>query len=93
MTVHTSETNEDGRCIDLLTPASKSVEDLATLNAGLYKIIFQTKDYFRKSDRKCFYPWVEVCSRLHLTMRLLNFLPGYIRGRGSKPTLSYSSPT
>jgi 5-hydroxyisourate hydrolase len=28
--------------------------------AGLYKIVFKPKEYFEKTGRKCFYPWVEV---------------------------------
>lgn len=54
------KTNEDGRCLDLLTPTHDSVEDLAVLRPGLYKIIFHTKEYFESTNRQCFYPWVEV---------------------------------
>jgi 5-hydroxyisourate hydrolase len=32
------------------------------VEAGLYKIVFKPKEYFKKTDRKCFYPWVEVRS-------------------------------
>lgn len=36
-------------------------EERARLKADrLYKVTFHTKDYFASSDRKCFYPWVEV---------------------------------
>ncbi|CAK5264506.1 unnamed protein product [Mycena citricolor] len=49
------QTNSDGRCIDLL-PA----RDVQTLSAGIYKIVFETKDYFAGTGRKCFYPFVEV---------------------------------
>lgn len=58
------ETDADGRCMDLLVPTRDSVEDLAVLTPGYYKIIFQTKDYFDAANRECFYPWVEVCTRL-----------------------------
>ena len=33
----------------------------AALEAGrLYKVVFKTKEYFERTGRKCFYPWVEV---------------------------------
>ncbi|KAI0049250.1 Hydroxyisourate hydrolase, partial [Auriscalpium vulgare] len=58
-------TNSDGRCLDLLTwngvseaPASETPAKLRA--GGLYKIVFRTKDYFESSERKSFYPWVEV---------------------------------
>jgi 5-hydroxyisourate hydrolase-like protein (transthyretin family) len=55
-------TNADGRCLDLF-PARDSTEAKeldAVLTPGTYKIVFKTKEYFAQSDRKCFYPWVEV---------------------------------
>ncbi|KAJ7293745.1 hypothetical protein C8J57DRAFT_1041546 [Mycena rebaudengoi] len=55
-------TNADGRCLDLL-PARDSTEAKeldAVLTPGTYKIVFKTKEYFAQSDRKCFYPWVEI---------------------------------
>ena len=43
------------------TTESKTKEELATLKAGtLYKVFFMTKEYFERTGRKCFYPWVEV---------------------------------
>jgi len=27
---------------------------------GLYKIVFKTKEYFERTGRKSFYPWVEI---------------------------------
>ncbi|KAF8216045.1 hypothetical protein K438DRAFT_1799982 [Mycena galopus ATCC 62051] len=55
-------TNADGRCLDLL-PARDSSEaqkaDVA-LVPGTYKIVFKTKEYFERTGRKCFYPWVEI---------------------------------
>ena len=91
LTVLRSETNGDGRCMDLLTPRSDSVEDLAILHTGLYKIIFQTKEYFKQTDRDCFYPWVEVRHfRPAFTFFVIKGLLGYIRNSGFKPTLSYT---
>ncbi|CAK5280285.1 unnamed protein product [Mycena citricolor] len=49
------QTNSDGRCIDLL-PA----REVQALSAGIYKIVFETKDYFTGTERKCFYPFVEI---------------------------------
>lgn len=54
------ETDADGRCMDLLLPTKEGVEDLAILTSGHYKIVFETKDYFDRTNRECFYPWVEV---------------------------------
>lgn len=49
-------TNADGRCLDLLS-------NIVRLEAGgLYKIVFETKDYFDKAGKTTFYPWVEVCA-------------------------------
>ncbi|KAJ7225351.1 hypothetical protein GGX14DRAFT_638258 [Mycena pura] len=50
----TGVTNADGRCLDLLPPRN------GNLTAGTYKIMFKTKEYFVNTDRKCFYPWVEI---------------------------------
>ncbi|KAK7058397.1 hypothetical protein VNI00_002031 [Paramarasmius palmivorus] len=49
-------TNSDGRCLDLLLPD----EAKEMLRPGLYKIIFRTKEYFDRTNRESFYPWVEV---------------------------------
>ena len=57
-----STTNSDGRCTDLL-PARDSPDAKELKSGGLYKVTFKTKEYFEKTDRKCFYPWVEVCSK------------------------------
>ncbi|KAJ7631116.1 hypothetical protein FB45DRAFT_834042 [Roridomyces roridus] len=46
-------TNSDGRCLDLLSPS-------VTVAPGIYKIIFATKEYLAKTNRKCFYPWVDI---------------------------------
>lgn len=56
-------TNSDGRCLDLLPSwgseeATKNKSDLAA--GQIYKIVFKTKEYFEHTNRKSFYPWVEV---------------------------------
>jgi len=48
-----SVTNADGRCSDLLPPS-------AALQPGTYQIVFETKEYFERSDRKSFYPFVQI---------------------------------
>ncbi|KAG6817972.1 hypothetical protein H0H87_012440 [Tephrocybe sp. NHM501043] len=56
-------TNSDGRCLDLLPPAGSDEElkEHTALQAGqTYKMVFKTKEYFDKTDRSSFYPWVEV---------------------------------
>ncbi|KAK7064088.1 5-hydroxyisourate hydrolase [Favolaschia claudopus] len=55
-------TDADGRCLNLL-PARDSTEAKeldAVLAPGIYKIVFRIKEYFEKTNRKCFYPWVEI---------------------------------
>ncbi|KIM79784.1 hypothetical protein PILCRDRAFT_822959 [Piloderma croceum F 1598] len=59
----TGETDSDGRCTDLLPPHDSP--DRAKLKiGGLYKVTFKTKEYFAKTGRKCFYPWVEITFEL-----------------------------
>ncbi|KAL1740600.1 hypothetical protein HDZ31DRAFT_67777 [Schizophyllum fasciatum] len=55
-------TNADGRCVDLLPPrgSEEAKAQNAHLEAGTYKIIFRTKEYFEKTGRQSFYPWVEI---------------------------------
>lgn len=53
-----SVTNSDGRCTDFLVQANS--QSPLELEAGIYKMIFKTKDYFDQTNRKCFYPWAEV---------------------------------
>lgn len=45
----------------LLSPTDQTSEKSVKLEAGLYKIIFETKVYFDKAGKSTFYPWVEVC--------------------------------
>jgi len=62
----TGHTDADGRCTTLLPP--RGSPDATELQAGgLYKVIFKTKDYYAKTDRKCFYPWVEITFELSNT--------------------------
>ncbi len=56
-------TNGDGRCVDLLPPVgSREAEQEETdlITGQTYKIIFKTKEYFQRTERDSFYPWVEV---------------------------------
>ncbi|KAF9515898.1 hypothetical protein BS47DRAFT_1315808 [Hydnum rufescens UP504] len=46
-------TDADGRCNTLLQPSQ-------SLKAGMYKMTFQTGDYFVATKRESFYPLVEV---------------------------------
>jgi len=47
--------------MDLLSPGGQYSEQTVKLEAGsLYKIVFETKDYFDKVGRSTFYPWVEI---------------------------------
>ncbi len=58
-----SVTNSDGRCTDLLPPRSSErakLEKTDPVAGKTYKIIFKTKEYFGRTHRKSFYPWVEV---------------------------------
>lgn len=73
-------TNSDGRVADLLE-AGKILE------AGNYKLIFDTAGYFEKQKMKCFYPSVEIifqisdASHYHVPLLLNPF--GYSTYRGS----------
>jgi len=57
--IGSSTTNFDGRCTDLL-PARDSPDAKELKSGGWYKVTFKTKEYFEKTDRECFYPWVEI---------------------------------
>jgi len=46
-------TNQDGRCETLLDPDHK-------LKRGLYKLTFQTGDYFVATKRDSFYPVIDI---------------------------------
>ncbi|KAF9015638.1 hypothetical protein BDQ17DRAFT_58202 [Cyathus striatus] len=56
-------TNADGRCLDLLPPtgSEEAKKEDTDLKAGqTYKIVFKTKEYFERTNRQSFYPWVEI---------------------------------
>lgn len=73
-------TNNDGRITDLLR------SDM-TLQRGIYKLRFETKDYFDKEQIPTFYPYVEivfdVTSDEHYHIPLLLSPFGYSTYRGS----------
>jgi len=71
--IGTSATNADGRCLDLLptpnpatttttirSPGDSTEPPPYTLQPGTYQIVFETKEYFEKTGRKSFYPFVQV---------------------------------
>jgi len=68
--IGTSVTNADGRCMDLLPPSLSSsqpdpagvISDLSShaLQPGTYQIVFETKEYFERTGRKTFYPFVQI---------------------------------
>jgi len=84
-------TNADGRCIDLLPPAGspEAQQEETNLIAGqTYKIIFRTKEYFQKTERDSFYPWVEISFTIespkdHYHIPLLISPYGFTTYRGS----------
>ena len=73
-------TNSDGRITDLL---SKEM----VLPPGMYKLRFETKDYFEKDARSTFYPYIEIifdiqsAEHYHIPLLLNPF--GYSTYRGS----------
>jgi 5-hydroxyisourate hydrolase len=75
-----SVTNSDGRIPDLLA-------DDVVLQKGIYKMRFETKDYFDKEQQKTFYPYVEIVfevdSEEHYHVPLLLNPFGYSTYRGS----------
>lgn len=56
--IGTSTTNADGRCLDLLLADAPGARD--ALRPGTYQIVFKTKEYFERTGRKSFYPFVQV---------------------------------
>jgi 5-hydroxyisourate hydrolase len=65
MICYGSKTNEDGRCLDLMTSTDDSTKELSILGPGLHKITFDVKGYFESQNKTCFYPWVEVRDIVH----------------------------
>ena len=73
-------TNADGRINDFVNK-----DDLT--HFGIYKMRFETKDYFDRSGKKTFYPYVEIIFEIELGQHyhiplLLNPF-GYTTYRGS----------
>lgn len=74
------KTNTDGRIADLLDK-----DDM--LHYGIYKMRFETKDYFDRDHIKTFYPYVEIIFEIesdqhyHIPLLLNPF--GYSTYRGS----------
>jgi len=74
-------TNTDGRIAGLL-------DDDVTLEAGIYRMHFNTGDYFKNKAEKAFYPYVEIVFELegdgsHYHIPLLLSAYGYSTYRGS----------
>jgi len=75
-----AKTNSDGRITDLLKKDS-------ALQEGIYKMRFETKDYFDKDRIPTFYPYVEIIFEIesgqhyHIPLLLNPF--GYSTYRGS----------
>ena len=74
------KTNEDGRVTDLLDDKVKLIE-------GIYKLRFETKDYFDRDRILTFHPYVEIIFEVnsdehyHIPLLLSPF--GYTTYRGS----------
>ena len=61
--IGSSETNADGRCLDLLLllqPPLQTDPTISVLQRGIYQIVFETEEYFERTGRKSFYPFVQV---------------------------------
>jgi 5-hydroxyisourate hydrolase len=75
-----STTNKDGRVTDLL-------ESDTLLHHGLYKLHFDTKEYFERNFTTTFFPFVEIAfyvnSHEHYHVPLLLSPFGYSTYRGS----------
>ena len=73
-------TNTDGRITDLLKDGNK-------IQQGIYKMRFETKDYFDKIQVPTFYPYVEIVFDIrneeHYHIPLLLNPYGYSTYRGS----------
>ena len=74
------KTNQDGRINDLL-------EENVSLQRAVYKLRFETKDYFDSQKIKTFYPFVDIAfdiqSEEHFHVPLLLNPFGYTTYRGS----------
>ncbi|CDH51278.1 5-hydroxyisourate hydrolase-like [Lichtheimia corymbifera JMRC:FSU:9682] len=77
----TAETNDDGRCPNLL-PSDYKVEK------GVYRVTFETKEFFARKGEKCFYPYVQIVFEIehpeqHYHIPLLISPYSYTTYRGS----------
>jgi 5-hydroxyisourate hydrolase len=72
-----SETNEDGRCRDLIDGAS----------AGIYRLTFETRSYLERGGRETIYPEIVLCFECsgeeHYHLPLLLSDNSYTTYRGS----------
>ncbi|KAF9225486.1 transthyretin [Gyrodon lividus] len=59
-------TDSNGRCMTLFPPrgSEETKQTCKEITTGTYKIVFKPEEYFAKSGRKCFYPWVEIPFRI-----------------------------
>ena len=78
---HSSQTDADGRCAQLLPEGE-------TLRAGLYRLAFDTASYQVAHETEGFYPVVEITFRVregesHFHIPLLLSPHGYTTYRGS----------
>jgi len=87
----TGVTDMDGRCIDLLPPpgSEEAKERKMELAPGqTFKVVFRTKEYFERTGRESFYPWVEISFTIqsqkeHYHIPLLISPYGFTTYRGS----------
>lgn len=90
-----SVTDVDGRCMTLLPPrdseGAKQVPHFQ-IAAGIYKIVFKPQEYFEKTGRKCFYPWIEVIYPTHASSLLTRLHTDILSNRKSRRALPHSSP-
>ncbi|CAO3592388.1 unnamed protein product [Absidia cylindrospora] len=80
-TLSAAQTNEDGRCPTLLPQGYKAEK-------GVYRVTFETKEYFSKQGQECFYPYVQIIFELanpeqHYHIPLLLSPYSYTTYRGS----------
>ena len=72
--------NKDGRISDLLVPGQH-------LDKGSYRLVFDSSSYFKKLDKKTFYPSItiefEISDNSHYHVPLLLNPYGYSTYRGS----------
>lgn len=77
--LNTKVTNDDGRVPDLLT---------TPLKTGVYRLIFETGEYYKSQGEKCFYPEATIVFNIedetqhyHVPLLISGF--GYSTYRGS----------